>query len=103
MLIHSSFIYKHVFSRPVFGKQKQFCTSNQLKKLKTTYRFEKLNKRQFGGTCIKMTECDTVANIDVSLPHRIGFVGGGQMALALAKGFMAGGLVAPDQVTRYIL
>ena len=50
-----------------------------------------------------MTEGDTVANIEVSLPHRIGFVGGGQMALALAKGFMAGGLVAPDQVRRYIL
>ena len=50
-----------------------------------------------------MTEIDAGVNIDVRLPHRIGFVGGGQMALALAKGFMAGGLVAPDQVTWYIL
>ena len=33
------------------------------------------------------------------LPHRIGFVGGGRMALALAKGFMAAGLVAPEQVS----
>lgn len=36
--------------------------------------------------------------LEACLPHRIGFVGGGQMALALAKGFMAAGLVAPDQV-----
>jgi len=32
------------------------------------------------------------------LRQRVGFVGAGQMALALAKGFMASGLVAPDQV-----
>ncbi len=32
------------------------------------------------------------------LDNRIGFVGGGQMALALAKGFMASGLVSPSQV-----
>ena len=37
--------------------------------------------------------------LEACLPHRIGFVGGGQMALALAKGFMAAGLVAPDQVS----
>ena len=37
--------------------------------------------------------------LEAYLPHRIGFVGGGQMALALAKGFMAAGLVAPDQVS----
>ena len=38
--------------------------------------------------------------LEACLPHRIGFVGGGQMALALAKGFMAAGLVAPDQVSK---
>jgi len=104
MLIHSSFVYKLLFSRPVFVKRKPFCTSNQFKKLKTALnKFEISNRRHFLNTCIKMTESDTVANIEVSLPHRIGFVGGGQMALALAKGFMAGGLVAPDQVTRFIL
>jgi len=32
------------------------------------------------------------------LKQRVGFLGAGQMALALAKGFMASGLVAPDQV-----
>ena len=32
------------------------------------------------------------------LPQKIGFVGSGQMALALAKGFMASGLVLPQQV-----
>jgi len=33
-----------------------------------------------------------------TLPYKIGFIGAGQMALALAKGFMASGLVAPSQV-----
>ncbi len=33
-----------------------------------------------------------------ALPQRIGFIGGGQMAIALAKGFMASGLIAPCQV-----
>lgn len=33
-----------------------------------------------------------------ALPHKIGFIGGGQMALALAKGFMASGLISPGQV-----
>ena len=42
-------------------------------------------------------DCDTLSS-EGSLPHRIGFVGGGQMAMALAKGFMAAGLVAPEQV-----
>jgi pyrroline-5-carboxylate reductase len=32
------------------------------------------------------------------LPYKIGFIGAGQMALALAKGFMASGLLAPSQV-----
>ena len=32
------------------------------------------------------------------LPQKIGFVGSGKMALALAKGFMAEGLVSPGQV-----
>jgi len=32
------------------------------------------------------------------LPQRIGFIGGGKMAMALAKGFMADGLVSPSQV-----
>ena len=32
------------------------------------------------------------------LPQKIGFVGSGKMALALAKGFMAEGLVSPSQV-----
>ena len=32
------------------------------------------------------------------LPHKIGFVGSGKMALALAKGFMSEGLVSPSQV-----
>ena len=43
---------------------------------------------------------ENVITIKDRLPHRIGFVGGGQMALALAKGFMAAGLVAPDQVRK---
>ena len=34
----------------------------------------------------------------VPLKSRIGFLGGGQMALALGKGFMQSGLVAPSQV-----
>ena len=35
----------------------------------------------------------------VKVEKRIGFVGGGQMALALGKGFMQSGLVAPSQVS----
>ena len=34
----------------------------------------------------------------MALPHKIGFVGSGQMAIALGKGFMAAGLVSPPQV-----
>lgn len=34
----------------------------------------------------------------VKVESRIGFLGGGQMALALGKGFMQSGLVAPSQV-----
>ena len=37
------------------------------------------------------------ANV-VKVESRIGFLGGGQMALALGKGFMQSGLVAPSQV-----
>ena len=41
------------------------------------------------------------ANV-VKVESRIGFLGGGQMALALGKGFMQSGLVAPSQVhTQY--
>lgn len=36
----------------------------------------------------------TVMRLDL----KIGFIGGGQMALALAKGFMASGMVAPSKV-----
>ena len=32
------------------------------------------------------------------LAHKVGFIGGGQMALALAKGFMQAGLIGPSQV-----
>jgi len=32
------------------------------------------------------------------IPQRIGFIGSGKMAMALAKGFMADGLVSPSQV-----
>ena len=50
-------------------------------------------------TSFKMTQCNgDVEALCNSLPHRIGFVGGGKMALALGKGFMAAGLVAPEQV-----
>ena len=38
-------------------------------------------------------------SVTSKLTQRIGFIGGGQMALALAKGFMASGLVAPGQVS----
>ena len=49
-----------------------------------------------------MTECKSnVEGLKTSLPHRIGFIGGGKMGLALGKGFMAAGLVAPDQVSNY--
>ena len=50
-------------------------------------------------TSLKMTQCNgNVEALNNSLPNRIGFVGGGKMALALGKGFMAAGLVAPEQV-----
>ena len=50
-------------------------------------------------TIFKMTQCNgNVEALNNSLPHRIGFVGGGKMALALGKGFMAAGLVAPEKV-----
>lgn len=40
----------------------------------------------------------TPARSPATLPYKIGFIGAGQMALALAKGFMASGLIAPSQV-----
>ena len=39
-----------------------------------------------------------VARCVTPIPQRIGFIGGGKMAMALAKGFMADGLVSPSQV-----
>ena len=35
---------------------------------------------------------------NASLTQKIGFIGGGQMALALAKGFIASEMVKPDQI-----
>jgi pyrroline-5-carboxylate reductase len=40
----------------------------------------------------------TPSRSPATLPYKIGFIGAGQMALALAKGFMASGLLAPSQV-----
>ena len=60
------------------------------------------SKRNIKDQRIAATMEENVDNVVPSesiLPHRIGFVGAGQMALALAKGFMAAGLVAPDQVS----
>ena len=69
---------------------------------KTTFQFEKIDKIKFIQTHSKMTECKSnVEGLKTSLPHRIGFIGGGKMGLALGKGFMAAGLVAPDQVSNY--
>lgn len=38
------------------------------------------------------------ARVATPLPQKIGFVGGGQMAIALGQGFMAAGLISPSQV-----
>ena len=47
-----------------------------------------------------MIQCNGKMNTyNDSLPNKIGFIGGGKMALALGKGFMAAGLVSPDQVS----
>lgn len=49
--------------------------------------------------CLSTTKMETSVTSAVGkLDSRVGFVGGGQMALALAKGFMTSGLVAPCQV-----
>ena len=47
-----------------------------------------------------VTSSTAGANV-VKVEKRIGFVGGGQMALALGKGFMQSGLVAPSQVCEH--
>ena len=45
------------------------------------------------------TDIDMMARRCVTpIPQRIGFIGSGKMAMALAKGFMADGLVSPSQV-----
>ena len=36
--------------------------------------------------------------VQMPISQKIGFVGGGQMAQALAKGFIAAKLIAPDQI-----
>ena len=61
------------------------------------YKKEKPKHRDKFNSMTEKNDCDTLSS-EGSLPHRIGFVGGGQMAKALAKGFMAAGLVAPEQV-----
>ena len=40
----------------------------------------------------------TPSKSPATLPYKIGFIGAGQMALALAKGFMSSGLLPPSQV-----
>ena len=72
---------------------------NLLKHFVTINPLKKLNKTIVSKTLVKMAQCNSNVNTyNDSLPHKIGFVGGGKMALALAKGFMAAGLVSPDQV-----
>ena len=46
----------------------------------------------------KYSAMATTSKSPCTLPYKIGFIGAGQMALALAKGFMASGLLAPSQV-----
>ena len=46
----------------------------------------------------KIFTMTTPSRSPATLPYKIGFIGAGQMALALAKGFMASGLLAPSQV-----
>lgn len=41
---------------------------------------------------------DSEPKTTMKITKKIGFIGGGQMALALGKGFMASGLVSPNQV-----
>ena len=48
-------------------------------------------------TSVTSSSAGGAANV-VKVESRIGFLGGGQMALALGKGFMQSGLVAPSQV-----
>ena len=76
------------------------CEENNLLKHSITINpLKKPNKTRFSNTLVKMAQCNSNVNTySDSLPHKIGFVGGGKMALALAKGFMAAGLVSPDQV-----
>ena len=72
---------------------------NLLKHFITINPFTKPNKTKFRKVPVKMAHCNSnVNNYNDSLPHKIGFIGGGKMALALGKGFMAAGLVSPDQV-----
>ena len=72
---------------------------NLLKHFGTINTLKKPNKTIVSKTLVKMAQCNSnVKTYNDSLPHKIGFVGGGKMALALAKGFMAAGLVSPDQV-----
>ena len=40
----------------------------------------------------------TPSFVQVPISQKIGFVGGGQMAQALAKGFIAAKLIAPNQI-----
>ena len=44
------------------------------------------------------SDMEVVARCRTPLTQRIGFIGSGKMAMALAKGFMANGLVSPRQV-----
>lgn len=74
--------------------------TNSLKDIKTLILLKKGNKRKFTSTPLKMIQCNGNMNTyNDSLPNKIGFIGGGKMALALGKGFMAAGLVSPDQVS----
>ena len=49
-------------------------------------------------TSVTSSSAGGAANV-VKVESRIGILGGGQMALALGKGFMQSGLVAPSQVS----
>lgn len=44
------------------------------------------------------SDIDMMSRCITPLPQNIGFIGGGKMAMALAKGFMADGLISPSQV-----
>ena len=51
------------------------------------------------AAAVVTTDIDMMARRCVTpIPQRIGFIGSGKMAMALAKGFMADGLVSPSQV-----